>query len=251
MAIYFGSREVKVATPTMGVDTEGKEISLGEVLVEYAEGTPQFEAVPTDEWEAGKSEEPVKAGDKAKWFVDRTTKMRTEIHKIFEKSNPRFNEIGKVLQWIQEGYRQAFVKAIELKTGMIDIVNEGTFDLIVKTHEEAKTKEYADLSQLSKDILEVLRKHEVKLGEVLQGGMFQQLQSALESLTNSGFSLILGSDDEHRRTNDLVDIFDFYGKKLGEEDGAVDKAVEDTGSEGKDTGTLEDTSGSSVESSSN
>lgn len=249
MATFFGSREVKEFSVPKVVNEEGVEQELDEVLVEYAEGTPQFEAVPKAEWEAGKSDRALTPAEKAKWFVERTTKLRTDVHKVFEAQNPRFNEIGKILDWVHETYRQAFVKAVELKTGVADFVSEGTFDHIVKAHEDNGSKMVEELNQLSVDILDVLRKHKVKVGEVMQGGLLGQIQKDLEQLTDRGFSLIVGSDDEHRRTNDLVDIFDVYGNKTpSAEAGNEQPTVENDRSENtENAGALEDSSGSGAE----
>lgn len=241
MATFFGSREVKEFSIPKVMTEDGVEQEIAEVLVEYTEGLPQFEAVPKAEWEAGKSDRAIGAGEKGKWFVERTTRLRTDVHKIFEEQNPRFNEIGKILEWVHETYRQAFVKAVELKTGVADFVSEGTFDHIVKAHEDNGSKMVEELNVLAFDILDVLRKHKVKVGEVMQGGLLGQVQKALEQITDKGFSLIVGSDDEHRRTNDLVDIFDqakYEESKPSEEAGDKPAPVEDAGSGGKDTGTL-------------
>lgn len=252
MAIFFGSREVKEFSIPKAVREDGTEYELDEVLVEYKEGKPQFEAVPKAEWEKGQTDRALTPSEKAKWFVERTTKLRTDIHKVFEAQNPRFGEIGRVLEWIHETYRQAFVKAVELKTGVNDFVTEGTFDHIVEAHTTNGSDQVEKLPQLTADILDVLRKHKVKVGEVIQGGLLSTIQKDLEMLADKGFSLIIGSDDEHRRCNDLVDIFDLYGNAQKpshrEENGGEQTSVEDhSPSVGEDSGTLEDASGSSTE----
>lgn len=240
MAIYFGEREVKEFVIPKVADENGNEIDHDEVLVTYAEGLPTHEAVPIGEWEAGKTDKPVEKNDRNLWFVARTSKLRSDIHKVFEKHNPRFAEIGRVLGWVQEAYGNAFKRAVELKTGIESFEINGSFGVLKKAHEENGSKMLDDMPEIQKDILEVLIKHNVNIGNVMFGGFFQQTQKSLEDFLNKGFSYIVGSDDEHRRCNDLEDIFIVYDKKTG----TVGETVEgDKPSDGKDNVSRKDEGG--------
>lgn len=242
---YFGGREVSAANAVEAIHPETQEkIVLGEVLVEYADGKePVFEAVNKEEWEAGKTEEPIDKAKYAEWFVKRTTPIRTEIHKIVEKFNPRFGEIERVLQWVAEAYKQSFRKAVEIRSGISNFETDGTFAHLMSFYPE-KPEMPEDVA----DVLEVLKKHNIPVGQVLYGSYFQGIQRQLEALASNAFSHLVGKDDEHRRVNDLQDIFDEDARNKAEKAGNEPAPVEgDAPSNGEDNDSREDKGASSTE----
>ena len=239
--MYFGSREVISATAPKVVNPESKEeAETGEVLVEYAEGEPKFEAMPKEEWEAGQSEEPIKdAGDWSKWWVKRSHPVRLEVHKVLEKFNPRFGEIQRLLQWIETAYQEVFKKAINARFKVEDFHADGTYQHIM---DELKEEDLKDVPEDVSDIIELLIKHKKGVGETLYGAYFTGMQKNLEGLVNKAFSNVMGSDDEHRRCNDVADVLELWGKadKEGGEpssvEGVVNRAcgeVDDMGEDGE------------------
>lgn len=215
--MYFGTREVKTVTePDMIHPDTGETLKTGEVLIEYAEGLPQFEAMPKEEWEAGKTAEAIDKSKLAEWFVTRTTPIRVQIHKVLEQGNPRFGEITRILRWIEEAYIETFRKAVELKTGVEDFQTRGLFSDIVKIHSENGSKMIDELQPPVRDIMDVLIKHNIPVGQVLFGGYLLNAQKALETVTDRAFSLVIPPDDEHRRCNDIEDIFNTYAKPTTE-----------------------------------
>lgn len=223
---FFGKREVKSIEEPQAMTEAGELVTNGQVLVEYAEGLPTFEAVEKEEWEAGKSEAPIEDGKWAEWLVKRSLPLRLKIHKAIELANPRFTDIQRMLEWVQEGYNLSFKKAVDAKMGTEDFATEGTLEHTFKAYKEAGEDPFAGRTEVFKDMMEVLEKHKVKISSILHQGFLTQFQGEAAKLINHSFSLILGSDDEHRRCDDLEDILEEYErtKKDGEKPASVEGA---------------------------
>lgn len=224
---YFGKREVKEFSEPQVMNEAGEMSTNGQVLVEYAEGLPQFEAVEKEEWEAGKSDAPIEDGKWAEWLVKRSLPLRTQIHKAIEQANPRFADIERMLDWVKEGYNMAFKAAVDAKMGTQDFASEGTLTHIFKAYTEAGEDAFKGRTEVFKDLMQVLEKHGVKVNQILHQGFLTQFQAEAAKLINHSFSLILGGDDEHRRCDDLTDILEAYErtKKDGDKSASVEGAA--------------------------
>lgn len=212
--LYFGTREVKSATqPDVAVVEDGVEkiVPHNEFLIEYAdEKDPRYEAISVEEWEAGKSSEPVITLDEyQKWSVKRLQPLREALMEPMKKFNPRFKDIHGVLDWMEFGFKSYLQQTVD-KAFKQDFMTETTVDQVVKKIEERGEDPTQGLSDLAKDVLVALRKHGAIASAVSDGRVYKQFAEQLAEVINYGVEITLGSSDECRRLNDIEDAMTRY-----------------------------------------
>lgn len=115
--MYFEDKEIK----------EVAEAPTGWVGLTYAEGAvPQNEVMHKDEYEAGKSDVP--SNDRQAIFVKSSQDIQRKMLDALIEHNVRYNEVGMLLDWINEAMSKTRDKVLNACYGTKDWQTEATVD---------------------------------------------------------------------------------------------------------------------------
>lgn len=193
---FFISREI-----------ESFVVSEDRVLVNYKEGEPMDEEMSVQEWEAGKKDAPVtEPKDLQQSFVERTNPIRKAVLDKFAQFNPRFDEITKIMQWIEEGLKQAFHQSVSHAFDVGNFGSDSSVELFCKKIEDAGGDVNEGLDDVSKDFIALLRKHNIKIHEVINNILFGKIKAVIDNLQNKAVTIAMGVDAVHLRIEDVENI---------------------------------------------
>lgn len=209
--MYFGDREVE--------KTEDIETDLAaNLLVTFKEGEPKTELMTEQEFNTGKSDNIMSSpAEKQEAFVRRSVPIALGVQKSLIDFNPRYWEIKKLIQRIEDGIDYAYGQALSVKYGVKNFQTDVNIDTVLKKIEETGVDPLEGLSDKEKAFISFVRSADISIVEIMSGQAFINITERIMGFISKATDILMGVPDKSLRVNDIEKILKEYAAKPKEE----------------------------------